>query len=78
MDRPRLRPTKSDIWTSRALTGLGVAAACLVPIIGLGGWALMTDPALAADVAASGEMWPLVEAIADALGELLRRVLTAF
>jgi hypothetical protein len=55
-----------------------VAAACLVPIVGLGGWALMTDPALAADVAASGEMWPLVEAIADALGDLLRRALTAF
>ena len=39
MDRPRLKPTTSDIWTSRALTGLGVAVVCLVPIVGVGGWA---------------------------------------
>ena len=38
----------------------------------------MSDPALATDIAVSGDPWPLVEAIADALAELLKRVLTAF
>jgi hypothetical protein len=78
MDRPRLKPTRSDLWTSRALTALGWVTACLVPVVGLGGWLLMTAPALAADHAASGDPWPLVQAIADALGHLLRRVLRAF
>lgn len=78
MDKPRVKPSRSDVWTSRILTGLGVTSAFVAPLIGIAAWQLMSDPALATDIAVSGDPWPLVEAIADALGELLKRVLTAF
>ena len=78
MDKPRLKPSRSDVWTSRILTGLGVTSACVAPIVAIAAWQIMSAPALATDIAVSGDPWPLVEAIADALAELLKRVLTAF
>lgn len=78
MDKPRVKPSRSDVWTSRILKGLGVTSACVAPIVVIAAWQLMSDPALATDIAVSGDPWSLVEAIADALGELLKRVLTAF
>jgi hypothetical protein len=78
MDKPRLKPSRPDVWTSRAVTALGWASACLAPVIAVGAWLLMTDPALATDIAVSDDPWPLVEAIAEAISDLLQRVLTAF
>lgn len=78
MDKPRVKPSRSDVWTSRALTGLGVTAAFVVPLVAIATWQLVSDPALATDIAVSGDPWPLVHAIADALTELRKRVLTAF
>jgi hypothetical protein len=78
MDRPRYKPPTSLVWTSRAMTGLGIVTAIATPVVVVGAWLLMTDPAMAADLAATGDPWPLVQAIADALGEVMRRVLRAF
>lgn len=78
MDKPRVKPSRPDVWTSRAVMALGVASACLAPVVAVGAWLLMTDPALATDIAVSGDPWPLVEAIADAISEFLQRVLTTF
>ena len=75
MDRPRIKPSRTQVWTSRAATGVGVATACATPVVAIGAWLLVTDPALAADVAASGDPWPLVQAIADVIGDVMRRVL---
>lgn len=77
MDRPRYIPPRSIVWTSRFATVLGIVTVCLTPIVGVGAWLLMTDPALASDVAVTGDLWPLVRAIADALGKVVRDVLRA-
>jgi hypothetical protein len=53
------------------MSGVGLLVAVVVPVAGLGVWLLLTDPAVAADVAASGDLWPLAEAIVDALGKTL-------
>ncbi|MEZ5293684.1 MAG: hypothetical protein R2745_21550 [Vicinamibacterales bacterium] len=75
MDIPRVKPSRTEVWTSRTATWLGVAAVCVTPIVAAGAWLLVTDPVLAADVAATGDPWPLVRAIADAIGDVMRYVL---
>jgi hypothetical protein len=52
--------------------GLGVS---LSSVTGLGAWLVLSDPAVAADVAAAGDLMPLMAAIVEtlrsALGDLL-------
>lgn len=71
-DRPR---TPHRRWPPLAVAlalGLGVS---LSSVTALGAWLVLSDPAVAADVAATGDLMPLVAAIVEtlrsALGELL-------
>jgi hypothetical protein len=54
-----------------ALPAVGVGFGLAIPLAGVGVWSLLTDPAVAADVAASGDFWPLARAIAETLGVAL-------
>jgi hypothetical protein len=45
---------------------LGLSAG-VTSVVVLGSWLLLTDPAVAADVAASGELMPLVQAMFETL-----------
>jgi hypothetical protein len=67
-ERPR------GAW-SYVFGGVGVAAACVTPVVATGTWLLLTDAGLATDVATSGDLMPLVTAIVDTLGEALRDLL---
>lgn len=62
-------------WPSLAVTGVGLLVALMVPVASLGAWLILTDPVVAADVAASGDLWPLAQAIVDALGRTLGELL---
>jgi hypothetical protein len=68
MDRPRPRPRHWPSAASRWVLGLGAGVTSLIV---LGSWLLLTDPAVAADVAASGELMPLVRAMFETLRSAL-------
>lgn len=76
MDRPRIKPSRSRIWTSRAAVTAGVMALCVTPVVAVGAWLVMSDPVVAADIAADGDLWPLVRAIADTVGEAVRALIS--
>ena len=78
MDRLRIKPSRTRRWTSRAILALGVLTLCVTPVVSVGAWLVMSDPAVAADVAAEGDLWPLVRAIAETVGEAVRDLLTMF
>lgn len=78
MDRPRIKPSRSRIWTSRAMTSLSLVALAVTPVVAVGAWLVMTDPVVAADVAAGGDLWPIAQAIVETLGRALRDLLTLF
>ena len=65
---------RASAW-SYVFGGVGVAAACVTPVVATGTWLLLTDGGLAADVATTGDLMPLVTAIAETLGEALRDLL---
>ena len=75
MDRLRIKPSRTRRWTSRLILAVGVLTLCVTPVVSVGAWLVMSDPAVAADVAAEGDLWPIVRAIADALGEAVRDLL---
>ena len=69
-DRPRVRPPRRR-WPSLAtpmVIGLGAG---VTTTIALGSWLMLTDPAVAADVAAAGDLMPLMHAIVDRLRSAL-------
>ena len=74
-----MSPLSAESLRSRAWSyvcgGVGVVAACVTPVVATGAWLLLTDGAMAADVATSGELMPLALAIAVTLGEALRDLL---
>ena len=78
MDRLRITPSRTRRWTSRALLAAGVLALSATPVVSLGAWLVMSDPAVAADVAAEGDLWPIVRAIVETLGDAVRDLLTLF
>ena len=78
MDRPRIKPSRTRRWTSRVVLAAGVLALCVTPVVSVGAWLVMSDPAVAADVAAEGDLWPLVRAIVETVGEAVRDLLTMF
>lgn len=78
MDRLRIKPSRTRRWTSRAILTLGVLALCVTPVVSVGAWLVMSDPAVAADVAAEGDLWPIVRAIVETLGEAVRDLLEMF
>jgi len=73
MDRPVQHPRRSRLLV--AATTVGVIAACLAPVAAAGTWLLVTDPAVAADVAAEGNLMPVAEALVSALGRALASLL---
>ncbi len=78
MDRLRIKTSLTRRWTSRAILALGVLTLCVTPVVSVGAWLVMSDPAVAADVAAEGDLWPIVRAIVETLGDAVRDVLTMF
>lgn len=68
-----LASPRSFSWSSLVMRALALVTALVTPVTGLGAWLLLADPAVAADVAASGDLWPLVEAVVDVLSTALRR-----
>lgn len=78
MDRPRITPSRTRRWTSRAVLALGVLALSVTPVVSVGAWLVMSDPAVAADVAAEGDLWPIVRAIAETIGDAVRDLLAMF
>lgn len=78
MDRLRLTPSRTRRWLSRVFLALGVTTLVVAPVVSVGAWLVMSDPALAADVAAEGDLWPIVRAIVETLGAAVRDVLTMF
>ena len=54
------------------MVGVGVG---LTAVIALGAWLVLTDPAVAADVAAAGDLMPLVRAIMETLESTLAELL---
>jgi len=78
MDRPRHRPSRSRRWTARAAVITGVVAVCVLPVLPVGTSILMPDPVVSPDTAAEGDLWPLVRAIVETVGEAVRDLLTLF
>lgn len=75
MDRPRPR-SQPRRWPPAAtpwLFGLGVG---LTTVLALASWLLLSDPVVAADVAATGDLMPLVEAVFETLRAALADLLS--
>jgi hypothetical protein len=67
-DRPRIHTRH---WPSMATPlALGIGAS-LTSVTGLAAWLVLSDPAVAADIAASGDLMPLMEAIVESLRSAL-------
>jgi len=69
MDRPVQRPHRT--WLVTATTTAGILAATLAPVAAVGTWLLVTDPEVAAEVAAESSVLPLLASIAETLGRAL-------
>jgi hypothetical protein len=67
MDRPRIPPSRWPSLATPVVIGLGG----LTSVIALASWLLLTDPAMAADVAADGDFMPLVRAMFETLRSAL-------
>jgi hypothetical protein len=59
-----------------AVSAVVVAVLVAASVAGLSAWLLLTDPAVAADVAAAGDYWPLAAAVMDALGDAFAALLS--
>jgi hypothetical protein len=71
MDRPRIDKRQSRWWPAAATPWLLGVGAGLTSVVALAAWLLLSDPAVAADVAASGDLMPLIEAVFEALRSAL-------
>ena len=78
MDRLRIKPSRTRRWTSRAGRALSALVLSVTPVVSLGAWLVMSDPAMAADVAAEGDLWPIVRAIVETIGDAVRGLLALF
>lgn len=67
MDRPLQRNRRS--WFPVGVTVVLVGVACLTPVAAAGTWVLLTDAEVAAEVAGSGNLWPIAAAIARGIGQ---------
>ena len=72
MDRPRIKPSRSHLWGARAVVLLGGTALCVTPVVALGAWLVMSDPVVAGDIVAEGDLWPLVRAIVETVSDAVR------
>ena len=72
MDRRRIPQRRWPSLATPLVLGLGVS---LSSVTGLGAWLVLTDPAVAADVAASGDLMPLMAAIVETLRSALADLL---
>ncbi|MDH4064282.1 MAG: hypothetical protein OEW19_07755 [Acidobacteriota bacterium] len=73
MDRPLHHPRRSRLLV--AVATAGVVAVCLAPVAAAGTWLLVTDPLVAADVAAEGSLVPVAEALMKIVGQALADLL---
>lgn len=71
MDFPRHRRRVS--WSHVAIRLTALVTTLVTPLTGLATWLVLADPAVAADVAVSGDLWPLFEAMMDVLSTALQR-----
>ena len=69
MDRPAHHPRRS--WFLVAVTTTGIIAVCLTPVAAVGTWLLVTNAAVAGEVAAAGSLMPVANAIAHAVGHAI-------
>jgi hypothetical protein len=67
-DRPRIHTRRWPSLATPLVLGIG---AVLTSVTGLSAWLVLSDPAVAADVAASGDLMPLMEAIVERLRSAL-------
>jgi hypothetical protein len=74
-DRPRAPQRRWPSLATPLVLGLGVS---LSSVTGLGAWLVLSDPAVAADVAASGDLMPLMAAIVETLRSALADLLGFF
>lgn len=70
MDRPRI-PRRQSRWPAAAAPWVLGVGAGLTSVTALAAWLLLSDPAVAADVAATGDLMPLVEAVFESLRSAL-------
>jgi hypothetical protein len=73
MDFPRV--ARRSTWSLVAVRVLAFVAALVTPVTAVGAWLLLTDPVVATDIAASGDLWPLLEAVVDVLASALKQTL---
>ena len=73
-DRPRQLP-KSRFWP-RVFGTISVTALVLAPVGALSLWLLMTDPVTAAAVMESGNLLPVLAALAKILGKAIVAAIT--
>jgi uncharacterized membrane protein YdjX (TVP38/TMEM64 family) len=73
MDFPRV--TRRRSWSLAVVRVAAFVVALVMPVTAVGAFLLLTDPAVAADVAASGDLWPLFEAVVDVLASALKKTL---
>ncbi|MGD9903503.1 MAG: hypothetical protein AB7U83_08525 [Vicinamibacterales bacterium] len=66
MDRPRTR-TRRAAWPAAVTRWVVGVGAGLTSLLALAAWLLFSDPVVAADVATSGDLLPLVEAMLETL-----------
>ncbi len=52
-----------------------LVALVVVPVVAMGAWLVIADPAVAADVAAEGDLWPIVRAIVETVRDAFRDLL---
>jgi len=70
MDRPRIA-RRQRRWPAAATPWIVGVGAGLTSVTALAAWLLLSDPAVAADIAASGDLMPLVEAVFESLRSAL-------
>jgi hypothetical protein len=66
MDRPRRRVRRLR-WPSVATQVILSLGAGATSVTAMSSWVLLTDPAVAADVAAAGDLMPLMAALVETL-----------
>ena len=73
MDRP-VQHSKRP-WIVSVITTVGLVSLALAPVAAVGTWLLVTDPAIAGEVAAGNSLAPLISAIAETLGHAFLKLL---
>ena len=62
-------------WIVSVITTVGLVSLALAPVAAVGTWLLVTDPAIAGEVAAGNSLAPLISAIAETLGHAFLKLL---